>query len=62
VVAQALNYPSHAQDVGVGEDPPPVLLRKSSALKARDVVTASIATGDGALDLGAQRVVVRDPG
>jgi 2-keto-4-pentenoate hydratase/2-oxohepta-3-ene-1,7-dioic acid hydratase in catechol pathway len=31
-------------------------------LKAGDVVTASIATGDGALDLGAQRVVVRAPG
>jgi 2-keto-4-pentenoate hydratase/2-oxohepta-3-ene-1,7-dioic acid hydratase in catechol pathway len=31
VVAQAVNYPSHAQDVGVGEDPPPVFFRKSSA-------------------------------
>jgi 2-keto-4-pentenoate hydratase/2-oxohepta-3-ene-1,7-dioic acid hydratase in catechol pathway len=31
VVAQAVNYPSHAQDAGVGEDPPPVFFRKSSA-------------------------------
>jgi 2-keto-4-pentenoate hydratase/2-oxohepta-3-ene-1,7-dioic acid hydratase in catechol pathway len=31
VVAQAVNYPSHAQDAGVGEDRPPVFFRKSSA-------------------------------
>jgi 2-keto-4-pentenoate hydratase/2-oxohepta-3-ene-1,7-dioic acid hydratase in catechol pathway len=31
VVAQAVNYRSHAQDAGVGEDPPPVFFRKSSA-------------------------------
>jgi 2-keto-4-pentenoate hydratase/2-oxohepta-3-ene-1,7-dioic acid hydratase in catechol pathway len=31
VVAQAVNYRSHAQDTGVGEDPPPVFFRKSSA-------------------------------
>jgi 2-keto-4-pentenoate hydratase/2-oxohepta-3-ene-1,7-dioic acid hydratase in catechol pathway len=31
VVAQAVNYPSHAQEAGVGEDPPPVFFRKSSA-------------------------------
>jgi 2-keto-4-pentenoate hydratase/2-oxohepta-3-ene-1,7-dioic acid hydratase in catechol pathway len=31
VVAQAVNYPSHAEDAGVGEDPPPVYFRKSSA-------------------------------
>jgi 2-keto-4-pentenoate hydratase/2-oxohepta-3-ene-1,7-dioic acid hydratase in catechol pathway len=31
VVAQAVNYPSHAQDTGVGDDPPPVFFRKSSA-------------------------------
>ena len=30
VVAQAVNYRSHAQDAGVGEDPPPVFFRKSS--------------------------------
>jgi 2-keto-4-pentenoate hydratase/2-oxohepta-3-ene-1,7-dioic acid hydratase in catechol pathway len=36
--------------------------RNPAYLKAGDVVTASIATGDGALDLGTQRVVVRDPG
>jgi hypothetical protein len=28
--------------------------------KAGDVVTASVATGDGVLDLGTQRVVIRD--
>jgi GH3 auxin-responsive promoter/Fumarylacetoacetate (FAA) hydrolase family len=31
VVAQAVNYRSHAQDTGAGEDPPPVFFRKSSA-------------------------------
>jgi 2-keto-4-pentenoate hydratase/2-oxohepta-3-ene-1,7-dioic acid hydratase in catechol pathway len=31
VVAQAVNYPGHAQDAGVGEDRPPVFFRKSSA-------------------------------
>jgi 2-keto-4-pentenoate hydratase/2-oxohepta-3-ene-1,7-dioic acid hydratase in catechol pathway len=31
VVAQAVNYRSHAQDAGVGDDPPPVFFRKSSA-------------------------------
>jgi 2-keto-4-pentenoate hydratase/2-oxohepta-3-ene-1,7-dioic acid hydratase in catechol pathway len=31
VVAQAVNYRSHAQDTGVGNDPPPVFFRKSSA-------------------------------
>ena len=36
--------------------------RNPAYLKAGDVVTASIATGDRALDLGTQRVVVRDPG
>jgi hypothetical protein len=36
--------------------------RNPAYLKAGDVVTASIATEDGALDLGTQRVVVRDPG
>jgi 2-keto-4-pentenoate hydratase/2-oxohepta-3-ene-1,7-dioic acid hydratase in catechol pathway len=35
--------------------------RNPAYLKSGDVVTASIATGDGALDLGTQRVVVRDP-
>jgi 2-keto-4-pentenoate hydratase/2-oxohepta-3-ene-1,7-dioic acid hydratase in catechol pathway len=35
--------------------------RNPAYLKAGDVVTGSIATGDGALDLGTQRVVVRDP-
>jgi 2-keto-4-pentenoate hydratase/2-oxohepta-3-ene-1,7-dioic acid hydratase in catechol pathway len=39
VVAQAVNYRSHAEDVGVGEDPPPVFFRKSSA-------SVSPATGD----------------
>jgi 2-keto-4-pentenoate hydratase/2-oxohepta-3-ene-1,7-dioic acid hydratase in catechol pathway len=34
--------------------------RNPAYLKARDVVTASIGTNDGALDLGAQRIVVRD--
>jgi hypothetical protein len=34
--------------------------RNPAYLKAGDVVTASIATEDGALDLGAQRIVVRD--
>jgi hypothetical protein len=34
--------------------------RNPAYLKAGDVVTASIATEDGALDLGTQRVVVRD--
>jgi 2-keto-4-pentenoate hydratase/2-oxohepta-3-ene-1,7-dioic acid hydratase in catechol pathway len=31
VVAQAVNYHSHAQDAGAGDDPPPVFFRKSSA-------------------------------
>jgi 2-keto-4-pentenoate hydratase/2-oxohepta-3-ene-1,7-dioic acid hydratase in catechol pathway len=31
VVAQAVNYRSHAQDAGVGNDPPTVFFRKSSA-------------------------------
>jgi 2-keto-4-pentenoate hydratase/2-oxohepta-3-ene-1,7-dioic acid hydratase in catechol pathway len=31
VVAQAVNYRSHAEEAGVGEDPPPVFFRKSSA-------------------------------
>ena len=31
VVAQAVNYRSHAQDAGVGDDPPVVFFRKSSA-------------------------------
>ena len=31
VVAQAVNYRSHAQDAGVGDDPPPVFFRQSSA-------------------------------
>jgi hypothetical protein len=35
--------------------------RVPAYLKAGDVVTASIATEDGALDLGTQRTVVRDP-
>ena len=39
VVAQAVNYRSHAEDVGVGQDPPPVFFRKSSA-------SVSAATGD----------------
>jgi 2-keto-4-pentenoate hydratase/2-oxohepta-3-ene-1,7-dioic acid hydratase in catechol pathway len=34
--------------------------RNPAYLKAGDVVTASIATGDGALDLGTQRVAIRD--
>jgi hypothetical protein len=34
--------------------------RKPAYLKAGDQVTASIATGDGALDLGTQRVAIRD--
>jgi 2-keto-4-pentenoate hydratase/2-oxohepta-3-ene-1,7-dioic acid hydratase in catechol pathway len=36
--------------------------RNPAYLKAGDVITASIATEDGALDLGAQRIVVRDGG
>jgi 2-keto-4-pentenoate hydratase/2-oxohepta-3-ene-1,7-dioic acid hydratase in catechol pathway len=39
VVAQAVNYRSHAQDTGVGDDPPPVFFRKSSA-------SVSAPTGD----------------
>jgi 2-keto-4-pentenoate hydratase/2-oxohepta-3-ene-1,7-dioic acid hydratase in catechol pathway len=39
VVAQAVNYRSHAQDAGVGDDPPPVFFRKSSA-------SVSAPTGD----------------
>jgi 2-keto-4-pentenoate hydratase/2-oxohepta-3-ene-1,7-dioic acid hydratase in catechol pathway len=39
MVAQAVNYRSHAEDAGVGEDPPPVFFRKSSA-------SVSAATGD----------------
>jgi len=31
VVAQAVNYRSHAQDARAGDDPPPVFFRKSSA-------------------------------
>ena len=31
VVAQAVNYHSHAQDARAGDDPPPVFFRKSSA-------------------------------
>jgi len=31
VVAQAVNYRRHAQDAGVGDDPPAVFFRKSSA-------------------------------
>ena len=31
VVAQAVNYSSHADDAGAGEDPPTVFFRKSSA-------------------------------
>jgi 2-keto-4-pentenoate hydratase/2-oxohepta-3-ene-1,7-dioic acid hydratase in catechol pathway len=34
--------------------------RNPAYLKAEDVITASIATEDGALDLGTQRIVVRD--
>ncbi len=34
--------------------------RNPAYLKAGDVITASIATEDGALDLGTQRIVVRD--
>jgi hypothetical protein len=34
--------------------------RNSAYLKAGDVITASIATEDGALDLGTQRVAIRD--
>ena len=34
--------------------------RNPAYLKADDVITASIATEDGALDLGTQRIVVRD--
>jgi 2-keto-4-pentenoate hydratase/2-oxohepta-3-ene-1,7-dioic acid hydratase in catechol pathway len=36
--------------------------RNPAYLKAGDVITASIATQDGALDLGSQRTMVRDPG
>jgi NADPH:quinone reductase-like Zn-dependent oxidoreductase len=57
VVAQALNHPSHAQDVGVGEDPPPVLLRESSALKARDVVTQGL-RDVGEIQAGQQVLVI----
>jgi 2-keto-4-pentenoate hydratase/2-oxohepta-3-ene-1,7-dioic acid hydratase in catechol pathway len=39
VVAQAVNYRSHAEEAGAGEDPPPVFFRKSSA-------SVSPATGD----------------
>jgi len=130
VVAQAVNYRSHARDTGFGENPPAVFFRKSSAsvsgpsddivrpvhvrlldiqlekgqfyesksyptftptgprlvlldaedftrlsgLRLRlwvngelrqdgtvaDVITTSIATEDGALDLGTQRTAVRD--
>jgi 2-keto-4-pentenoate hydratase/2-oxohepta-3-ene-1,7-dioic acid hydratase in catechol pathway len=34
--------------------------RNPAYLKAGDVVTASVATGDGTLDLGTQRVAIRD--
>ena len=34
--------------------------RNPAYLKAGDVITASIASEDGALDLGTQRTVVRD--
>jgi 2-keto-4-pentenoate hydratase/2-oxohepta-3-ene-1,7-dioic acid hydratase in catechol pathway len=34
--------------------------RDPAYLKAGDVITASVATEDGALDLGTQRTVVRD--
>jgi hypothetical protein len=34
--------------------------RNPALLKAGDVITASIATQDGVLDLGTQRIVVRD--
>jgi 2-keto-4-pentenoate hydratase/2-oxohepta-3-ene-1,7-dioic acid hydratase in catechol pathway len=34
--------------------------RNPAYLKAGDVVTASIATGNGALDLGTQRITIRD--
>src|SRR5215203_181729 len=30
-MAQAVNYRSHAEEAGAGEDPPPVFFRKSSA-------------------------------
>jgi 2-keto-4-pentenoate hydratase/2-oxohepta-3-ene-1,7-dioic acid hydratase in catechol pathway len=39
VVAQAVNYRSHAQDARAGDDPPPVFFRKSSA-------SVSAPTGD----------------
>jgi hypothetical protein len=35
---------------------------QSCSFKAGDVITASIATEDGVLDLGTQRIVVRDGG
>jgi hypothetical protein len=35
--------------------------RSPDYLRAGDVITASIASEDGALDLGTQRTVVRDP-
>jgi 2-keto-4-pentenoate hydratase/2-oxohepta-3-ene-1,7-dioic acid hydratase in catechol pathway len=35
--------------------------RNPAYLKAGDVITASIASTDGALDLGTQRTIVRDP-
>jgi hypothetical protein len=35
--------------------------RNPAYLRAGDVVTASIASSDGALDLGSQRTMVRDP-
>jgi hypothetical protein len=34
--------------------------RNSAYLKAGDVITASIATKDGALNLGTQRLAIRD--
>jgi 2-keto-4-pentenoate hydratase/2-oxohepta-3-ene-1,7-dioic acid hydratase in catechol pathway len=36
--------------------------RNPAYLKAGDVITASIASEDGALDLGSQRTMVRDAG
>jgi 2-keto-4-pentenoate hydratase/2-oxohepta-3-ene-1,7-dioic acid hydratase in catechol pathway len=38
MVAQAVNYRSHAQESGVGEDPPPVFFRKSSASLSGPIV------------------------
>ena len=45
VVAQAVNYRSHARESGFGEDPPAVFFRKSSASISGGVPHAIRITG-----------------